>query len=84
MAVRCVMVLIRGLGGLYPCPVCLVPKEVLKELWQKYKLRTGQEALNIVAKSREQTTRKDAEKVLKSWSLRPVDVSSYYSITTQL
>ena len=71
---RCLMSLIRGANGLFPCPICLVPKDQLMMIWKEFEKRTGAKALQLLAESRAASTLKNAEQILKNWSLRPVDV----------
>lgn len=68
------MALTRGANSYAPCPVCLVPKEAMGDLSQLYPLRTPdlmksiyQEAIKMKAG--------EAEKLLKPYGLRKVDVS---------
>ena len=68
------MSLIRGALGLFPCPICLVPKECLMKIWEMYEQRTGKKAKELVEDANAQRRLKDAEKILKSWSLRPIKV----------
>lgn len=67
------MSLIRGIRGLYPCPICLVPKDKLSDLSQTYELRTqiGSEAL---VRRTQGMTMADAEQELRDQSLRPIEV----------
>lgn len=71
------MTLTRGANSQYPCPVCVVPKTSLLQVWNDYTIRTQEEAAAVLARSRACGTNKAAqERVLQSWGLRPVDVSS--------
>ncbi|KAI0739985.1 hypothetical protein C8Q80DRAFT_1222134 [Daedaleopsis nitida] len=70
---QCYMVLIKGVGSKFPCPVCLVPKEMLTKVWMDHELRTGDKALAILASARRQRTIVETEEVLQQYCLRPVD-----------
>ncbi len=74
---RCFMSLIKGVGSLFPCPICLVPSESLMKVWEDFELRTGDKALLILADAQSQSTVKSREAVLSKWSLRPVAVSKH-------
>ena len=71
---RCLMSLICGANGLFPCPICLVPKDQLMMIWREFEKWTGAKALQLLAESRAASTLKNAEQILKNWSLHPVDV----------
>ncbi|PSR71516.1 hypothetical protein PHLCEN_2v12599 [Hermanssonia centrifuga] len=67
---QCFMALIRGLGGLCPCPVCLVPKEKLKFVVEKWPLRVSKQGYDIM--TNKLLSKKAREQKLKELSLRPV------------
>ncbi|KAJ7757236.1 hypothetical protein DFH07DRAFT_868144 [Mycena maculata] len=69
----CVMALIRGLQGLYPCPICFVPWNEQSDLSAEHPLRTGSESQHIVEQARELRTAADREEHLKDHGLRDVD-----------
>ena len=72
------MVLIRGLKGLCPCPVCLVSAQEQSNLLVNPVYRTGADSMetyNKVATS----TQKDAEIELKPKSLRRIFVREIFS-----
>ena len=69
---RCVMSLIRGLGGHHPCPVCLVPASDLTRVDISYTRRVAQTAQNIVWNKHLNAGQKDI--LLKEKSLRNVEV----------
>lgn len=72
------MSLIRGVKGLFPCPICLVPQHELSDLSKTYPLRT-QEHSEAIFKQAETMKRKgDKEKLLKRYSLRNVKVYLFY------
>ncbi|KAI6106573.1 hypothetical protein EV401DRAFT_2060308 [Pisolithus croceorrhizus] len=67
---KCMMCLIRGSKGKWPCPVCLVPIEALSQLSKMFLMRTIQQAKEALAIYQE---KKSAGKsILKSLGLRPV------------
>ncbi|KAJ6510938.1 hypothetical protein C8R45DRAFT_1050416 [Mycena sanguinolenta] len=67
-----VMTLIRGVGGNYPCPICLVGKDEQSDLTLISDLRTAQASKAAVEKVRKLTS--DAgEELLKDLGLRKVD-----------
>ena len=68
------MSLICGANGLFPCPICLVPKDQLKMIWREFEKRTGAKAKELLVQSREAQTAKKSEEILKNWSLRDIDV----------
>jgi hypothetical protein len=68
------MNLIQGLRGLFPCPKCLVPREFLSDLALIFPARTAEATLNIQRIAEAQETEKNSEFILKSFSLRPVEV----------
>ena len=75
------MSLIRGGNGLFPCPVCLVPKLSLGDYLPDYPERTGSEAQAILELAMAQRTVKDREEVLQQWSLRPIQVAFHLVMT---
>jgi len=77
------MNLIRGTGGLRPCPKCLISHSELADLTAKYPARTAQNTDRVKEVAQSQRLKRDAEKILKSQSLRPVkvrDLSSFIYI----
>ncbi len=69
------MTLIRGVNGLFPCPVCLVPAEEQAELGLAplYPLRNQEQAKEIVLNATLSARQK--EERLKKISIRDVPVS---------
>ncbi|KAG1793231.1 hypothetical protein EV424DRAFT_1475677 [Suillus variegatus] len=59
---RCVMALIQGLKGKFPCPVCLVPQDQQLVLPDAHPLHTSTESLNILNAARSTLTQKEKEK----------------------
>jgi hypothetical protein len=67
------MSLIHGRGGKCPCPVCLVPKELLHDLSGVFPLRShdeGKDAVRLHAQNRAA-----GEERLKALGLRPISIS---------
>ncbi len=69
------MTLIRGVNGLFPCPVCLVPADKQSELGVAplYPLRNQEQARSIVMNASLSNNQKDKE--LKKIGARNVVVS---------
>lgn len=67
------MSLIRGIKSLFPCPICLVPRDKLSDLSQVYELRTQKNSEALV-RDTQGMTMADAEQKLRNQSLRPVQV----------
>jgi hypothetical protein len=76
LVLRSVMALIRGLKGLYPCPMCLVPQEQQSDLSQIFPLRTQQGSEALFHQAQALNRVEDKERLLKSQSLRMVKVCS--------
>lgn len=70
------MNLIRGTGGLCPCPKCLVPHGLLSNLQLKFPLRTKEHSLKIRQAVGSQRLQRDREMILKAFSMRPVEVKA--------
>jgi hypothetical protein len=68
------MALIRGLGGLFPCPRCLVPKEKLSKIDVPYELRTAESTRETFLAARNAPTKAQEEAIVKKKSLRMVKV----------
>lgn len=64
------MALIRGLNGLYPCPICLIPSKELININTTAPLRDLDETQCLVSEG--------IKAKLKAQSLHPVDVSYIY------
>lgn len=72
---RCVMALIRGGTGNFPCPICLVPHEELGDLTKSYPLRSTGEMKDIHNEAQFlNMTNRDA--YLKEFGLRDIEVLS--------
>ncbi|KAG2141316.1 hypothetical protein DEU56DRAFT_755019 [Suillus clintonianus] len=78
---QCVMALIFGLKGKFPCPICLVPQDMQAVFSVEHVLRTSaqsQQTLEIARaastkKARAASTKKSREAHLKAFSLRDVE-----------
>ena len=77
------MFFIRGANGLFPCPICLVPKDQLKMIWREFEKCTGAKAKELLAQAREAPTAKKSEEILKNWSLRDIDVCIWYYLALE-
>ncbi|KAL0564298.1 hypothetical protein V5O48_017752 [Marasmius crinis-equi] len=69
---QCVMCLIRGLMGRFPCPKCLVPKDESSSLTCVYALRTAQHSVDVHNTAQKSKTKAEREEYLKTFSMRPV------------
>jgi hypothetical protein len=74
------MALIRGTGGLCPCPICLVPKESLSDLSHNYSLRTAGDTQAIVREAAGKGSAEDKEELLKQYGLRGIEVSYCFEL----
>lgn len=79
---RAGMALIRGLKGLYPCPICLISNDDQSNLSVIFTLRTQHDSKALVDDALESATAEAAEAILKTQSLRPVKVFKFYQILT--
>jgi hypothetical protein len=68
------MALIRGVNGLCPCPVCLVPGEKQHDPSTKWKLRDMNETRKLI-KGAKEGKRNQWEPKLKENGLRKIEVS---------
>lgn len=78
------MALIRGLQGLYPCPICFVPWNEQSDLSTEHPLRTGTESQRIVAEAREQRTATEREEHLKDHGLRDINVCEFLGLSWRI
>ncbi|KAJ7111639.1 hypothetical protein C8R43DRAFT_1091525 [Mycena crocata] len=69
----CVMALIRGLQGLYPCPICFVPWNEQSDLSTEHPLRTAKESEEILTTARAKNTAAEREEILKDHGLRDAE-----------
>ncbi|KAJ7257370.1 hypothetical protein C8J57DRAFT_1648450 [Mycena rebaudengoi] len=70
---RATMALIRGVRGLYPCPVCLIKSDEQSDHNVTAVLRTATATPQLVASGRMLKSSEARESLLKSQSLRDVD-----------
>jgi hypothetical protein len=68
------MALIRGVRGLYPCPVCLIKSDEQSDHNVTAVLRTATATQQLIASGRMLKSSEARESLLKSQSLRDVDV----------
>jgi hypothetical protein len=73
------MSLIRGFGGLFPCPTCFVPAELLLcHSPEGFERRTAAGSEDIVIQASEMPLAKDRERLLKEHGLRGIDVCLFF------
>jgi hypothetical protein len=70
------MTLTRGVRGLYPCPVCLVPWDRLSDLSCHHALRTAEQTQGLLREADTLQTQDAAESLLKDYGLRYMKVIS--------
>jgi hypothetical protein len=73
------MALIRGEKGLFPCPICLVPRDEQSDLSKLHPLRTAEQTRSAYETGLELTAA-DCDELLKSKGLRNVEVSMSFSM----
>lgn len=69
------MTLIRGTGSARPCPTCLIPKDKLSDLSVVKAKRTTNSMKAILDQAKGLIKKDDQEALLKSYSLRGIEVS---------
>ncbi|KAG1840639.1 hypothetical protein F4604DRAFT_1598758 [Suillus subluteus] len=69
---QCIMALIRGLKGKFPCPVCLVPQDEQSVL-ATHEFRTRHQSEDVLRTARLKPSEKEKEAHLKAFSLRNVE-----------
>jgi len=70
------MLLIHGIGAKFPCPICLVPDDMLLEhLADGFTLRTAADTQDILVQASEMPLAKDRHKLIKEHGLRDIEVS---------
>ncbi|KAG1856191.1 hypothetical protein C8R48DRAFT_749169 [Suillus tomentosus] len=69
---QCVMALIRGVKGKFPCPVCLVPQDE-QSVNRVFVLRTSCNSQQVLCTVRGKHTEKEKEEALKAYSVRNVE-----------
>ncbi|KAG1898822.1 uncharacterized protein F5891DRAFT_1129283 [Suillus fuscotomentosus] len=70
---QCVMSLTRGVMSLWPCPICLVPRDALSDTSKTYMRRTADDSRAAVTTARAKDTIKEPEEVLKVLGLRNIE-----------
>ncbi|KAG2363654.1 hypothetical protein BDR07DRAFT_1450592 [Suillus spraguei] len=60
---------------LWPCPICLVPRDALSDVSMRYPLQTSKDSQAIINLARTKHTLEETEKTLKEYGLRDVDNS---------
>jgi hypothetical protein len=73
------MALTRGLKGLFPCPVCLVPTGEQADLSGVYPIRTARQSQSILEGAKAFPFAYQSNDLLKSVGLRGVEVSPLHS-----
>ncbi|KAG0707969.1 hypothetical protein DFH29DRAFT_979579 [Suillus ampliporus] len=81
---QCVMLLIQGVRSLWPCPICLVPRDALSDASKRYPLRTSKGSQAIVNLAQTKHTLEEREKTLKEYGLCDVDNSLWLIRRTDL
>ncbi|KAG1846280.1 hypothetical protein F4604DRAFT_1884179 [Suillus subluteus] len=66
---QCIMALICGLKGKFPCPICLVPRDEQSVLSHELRLRTSAESEETLRLACAKKSKKEREKLLKTYSL---------------
>ncbi|KAJ7900729.1 hypothetical protein B0H14DRAFT_3123802 [Mycena olivaceomarginata] len=75
----CVMALIRGVQGLYPCPMCFVPWNEQSDLCTEHPRRTAQDSKDKLEEARACRTLGEREEILKENSLRDVETDHIFA-----
>jgi hypothetical protein len=81
---RSIMTLIRGVQGLYPCPVCLIPWDLQSDMSCRHELRTAEQTQGLLQEADNMQTREAAENLLKDYGLRDVKVISFRLVCVAL
>jgi hypothetical protein len=68
------MALIRGMEGLCPCPICLVPADKQLDLSVDHHLRTAEETKGILQQAGAMQSAVEKEEILKTYGLRSIEV----------
>ncbi|KAG1816991.1 hypothetical protein EV424DRAFT_1624504 [Suillus variegatus] len=76
---QCIMSLTRGIMSLWPCPICLVPRDELWDTSKRYSRRIANTSRDIVLAAREKDTYDELEELLKQYGLRNV-INSLWAI----
>ncbi|KAG1850125.1 hypothetical protein F4604DRAFT_1934564 [Suillus subluteus] len=70
---QCVMALICGLKGKFPCPICLVPRDEQSVLSHELRLRTSTESEETLRLAHSKKSKKERENLLKTYSLHDIE-----------
>ena len=78
------MSLIRGFGGLFPCPICFVRHDELLDIAPEdgYQRRTASHSKEVLRVANEMVRAGDKEDILKEHGLRPVEASAISPVLT--
>ena len=68
----------RGTTSLFPCPICLIPRDKLLDLFEDYPIQTALSAEALVKQARAMS-QKAGNALLKTQGLRDVDVSFLFN-----
>ncbi|KAK7436908.1 hypothetical protein VKT23_017983 [Stygiomarasmius scandens] len=68
---QCIMALIRGIWGLYPCPKCLVKRDAQFDLSVKANLRTAEHTQQLLYQANN-LPRGQGDQILQDHGLRPI------------
>ncbi|KAG2746427.1 hypothetical protein P692DRAFT_20739914 [Suillus brevipes Sb2] len=68
-----VMSLTRGIMSLWPCPICLVPRDDLWDTSKSYRRRTSKESQAVINAARAKATFEEREELLKEQALRLIE-----------
>lgn len=71
---RTVMTLTHGVNGLFPCPVCLVPKNEQSNLTVRHPLCTADDSQKICEDAKAQKMEVAKEKILKTRGICLIEV----------
>jgi hypothetical protein len=71
------MTLTHGVNGLYPCPVCLVPKNEQSDLMKSHPLCTAEDTQKICEDAKSMRTEADKENILKTRGIWLIEVWSF-------
>jgi len=77
------MSLIRGFGGLFPCPICFVPTDMLlSHSPEGFGLRTAAGSEDVLLRASEMPLAKDREMLLKAHGLHNINVRLNFVVFT--
>lgn len=67
--------------SLWPCPICLVPRDDLWDTSKSYRRRTSKESQAVINAVRAKETFEEREELLKEQVLRLIEVSKYFRMS---